>query len=107
MRKDENKINYLLLRIKNIIKKSVEIVRVSLTKGEYTAVEYEKNFSMKIENEDRKVGIRGTIDRIDIALYDDEKAGIRIIDYKSGKKDFSVVSVCNMQDRLNWLKQHQ
>ncbi|MBR3791480.1 MAG: PD-(D/E)XK nuclease family protein, partial [Clostridia bacterium] len=96
--KDEDKINYLLLRIKNIIKKSVEIVRISLTKGEYTAVEYEKSFSMKIENNDRKVGIRGTIDRIDIALYDEENAGIRIIDYKSGKKDFSVVSVCNMQD---------
>lgn len=96
--KDENKIKYLLLRIKNIVRKSIEIVRISLTKGEYIPVEYEKNFSMKIEKDDRSVGVRGTIDRIDIALYDNENAGIRIIDYKSGKKDFSVVSVCNMQD---------
>ncbi len=97
VKKDENKIDYLLMRIKRIIKRSVEIVRLSLTKGEYAAVEYEKNFSVKIENSERNVGIRGTIDRIDIAL-DNDSANIRVIDYKSGKKDFSVVSVCNMQD---------
>lgn len=96
--KDENKINYLLLRIKNIIKRSAELLRTSLTKGEYVAVEYEKGFCIKLSSDERSVGIKGTIDRIDVAMPDDESTGIRVIDYKSGKKDFSVVSVCNMQD---------
>ncbi len=95
--KDEEKIKYLLMRIKKIIQRSCEIVRISLTKGEYTAVEYEKEFLIKLDSGERSVGIKGTIDRIDIA-QNEESAGIRVIDYKSGKKDFSVVSVCNMQD---------
>ncbi len=98
VKKDENKINYLLMRIKKIIKRSAQIVRISLTKGEYTAVEYEKDFMVKLDYNDRNVGIRGTIDRIDLALENEESASMRVVDYKSGKKDFSIVSVCNMQD---------
>lgn len=95
--KEEDKIRYLLLRIKRIIEESVEIVRKSLTKGEYAAVEFEKHFLIKLNYEDSEVGIKGTIDRIDMAM-DKNGAGLRVIDYKSGKKDFSIVSVCNMQD---------
>lgn len=94
--KDEEKIKYLLMRIKRIIKRSIEIVRTSLIKGEYVAVEYEKEFYLKLD-EQKDIKVRGTIDRIDMSKKDDT-ASIRVIDYKSGKKDFSVVSVCNMQD---------
>ena len=95
--KDEDKIKYLLMRIKKIVSRSAEIVRISLTKGEYVAVEYEKNFWIELNSDERNIGVKGTIDRIDIA-QNGETAGIRVIDYKSGKKDFSVVSICNMQD---------
>lgn len=95
--RDEDKIRYLLMRIKNIIENSVDIVRKSLTSGEYAAVEFEKRFLIKLNSGERNIGIKGTIDRIDMAKNDDV-AGLRVIDYKSGKKDFSVVSVCDMQD---------
>ncbi len=94
--KDEDKIKYLLMRIKRIINRSVEIVKKSLIKGEYVAVEYEKEFYLKLDDQ-RDIKVRGTIDRVDMSKKDDT-ASIRVIDYKSGKKDFSVVSVCNMQD---------
>ncbi len=93
--KEEDKIKYLLMRIKRIINRSVEIIRTSLVKGEYAAVEYEKEFYLKLD--DRDIKLKGTIDRIDVSKKDNS-ALIRVIDYKSGKKDFSVVSVCNMQD---------
>ena len=53
----------------------------------------------KPDDEDSLLCIQGIIDRIDIAYSEeDKKAEIRIIDYKSGSKSFSVASVCNMID---------
>ncbi len=94
--KDEDKIKYLLMRIKRIINRSVEIVKNSLIKGDYVAVEYEKEFYLKLDDTS-DIKVKGTIDRIDLSKSEDV-ASIRVIDYKSGKKDFSIISVCNMLD---------
>ena len=94
--RDEGKINYLINRMSKTLKRSIHIVRKSIISGEYIPVEYEKNFYYNLDD---NISIRGTIDRIDLAFdYDEQKAGIRIIDYKSGSKKFSVSSVCNMID---------
>ena len=40
------------MRIKKIITRSAQMVRESLTKGENVAVEYEKNFCIKLKSDD-------------------------------------------------------
>ncbi len=97
--KNQNKIAYLLARMEKILKRSAEIVRLSLSEGEYSAVCYEEDFIVDIEWGERKIALNGKIDRVDAALYPDEgKISLRIIDYKSGKKEFDVVSISNNTD---------
>ncbi len=97
--RDENKIRYFLFRLKKIVLRSAEQVRRSLTAGEYAAVCYEKKFRVEITWNGSRVGVNGKIDRIDLAEDAGQKlAELRVIDYKSGKKDFSIVSICNRRD---------
>ncbi|MCH5325164.1 MAG: PD-(D/E)XK nuclease family protein [Eubacterium sp.] len=42
------------------------------------------------DGETRTVKIRGTVDRVDVANADDGKHWLRVIDYKTGRKDISV-----------------
>ncbi len=96
---DRRRIEYLLSRCERTLKKSVETIRLSLSKGGYTAVCYEKDFEVSINWKENSVTLFGTIDRIDIMEHlAEKKAGIRIIDYKSGKKKFSVSAIVNKID---------
>lgn len=96
---NRGKIEYLLVRMKKILMRSVDIVRLSLAKGEYAAVCYERQFEVDIEWNGKSIGLNGTIDRVDAS--EDAEAGkiyLRIIDYKSGSKAFDVVSISNNTD---------
>lgn len=96
---DRKQIEYLLARCERTLKKSVNTIRLSLSKGGYTAVCYEKDFEVDINWKNESVTLLGTIDRIDVMeLAAENKANIRIIDYKSGHKDFSISAVCNKLD---------
>ncbi len=98
-RDDKNRIEYLLSRCERTLKKSVDTIRLSLSKGGYTAVCYEKDFEIEINWKNESVTLIGTIDRIDIMeLASENKANIRIIDYKSGHKKFSISAICNKID---------
>lgn len=97
--RNRGKVAYLLERMRKIVYRSVEIVRLSLSQGAYTAVCYEQRFQIDIEWNGRNVGLNGTIDRVDAAV--DVSSGrieLRVIDYKSGKKAFDIVSVSNGSD---------
>ena len=97
--RDENKIRYIVMRMTKIVGRTVKLVRKSLSKGEYVAVSYEKKFRVEVKWKDSSVLINGTVDRIDMAELKEEKiAELRIVDYKTGRKEFSVVSICNRQD---------
>ena len=97
--RDENKVGYIMMRITKIVERSVERVRKSLSAGEYAAICYEQKFRVDVKWQNDTVGINGTIDRIDMA-EDAEKmlAELRVVDYKTGSKNFSTVSICNRQD---------
>ncbi len=97
--RDENKIRYIMMRLKKIVSRSAEQVRRSLSAGEYTAVCYEKKFKVAVKWRGTAVSVKGTIDRVDMAENAAEKlAELRVVDYKTGIKNFSVVSICNRQD---------
>lgn len=71
------------------------IVCNQLKYGKLKPVEFEKKFEAVLESEDgRKALFNGKIDRIDLYSQDDE-IYVKIVDYKTGKKDFSIDEVVN------------
>lgn len=99
MNRDQNKIRYVIMRMTKIVARTVGLIKKSLTAGEYVAVAYEKRFRVEVKWQGKSTHLRGTIDRVDMAEVKDKKiAELRVIDYKTGKKRFSVVDICNKQD---------
>lgn len=96
---DKNRIGYLLSRCEATLANSVNTIRKSLSAGEYAAVCYEKNFETVIDWKGDKITLVGTIDRIDIMeQIAENRLNIRIVDYKSGNKTFSVNAMCDKVD---------
>ena len=87
---------YLTARIKRIMKRSVNTLKLQLEGGKYKPVLFEQPFERKLGEEEKteekteegKVVIHGKIDRIDIAEENDVTY-VKIVDYKSGSKDFN------------------
>ena len=95
----KNQIEYLLMRCEKTLKKSVETIRKSLSSGGYTAVCYEKDFEVDIDWKNETVTLFGTIDRIDVMeKIAENRANIRIVDYKTGHKKFSLSAIVNKLD---------
>ncbi len=78
----------VLNRIRRIVCTSVKTINQSLAGGDYVYSASEKEFSMDIGD----ARVHGFIDRVDIAESDD-KAYIRIIDYKSGRQTFDLAKI--------------
>lgn len=96
---DINQIEYLLMRCEMTLKKSVDVIRKSLSMGGYTSVCYEKDFEVNIDWNGESVTLFGAIDRIDVMEKVAEKsASLRIVDYKTGHKEFSMASIVNKLD---------
>ena len=96
---ESKQIEYMLSRCAATLRKSADNIRKSIISGGYISVCREKDFEIQIDWKDRKVKLFGTIDRIDI-MEDavENKAKIRVIDYKSGYKKFSLTAICNRLD---------
>lgn len=97
---EAEKTKNMLMRIKKALKKSVKVINLSMKNGKYSGAAYETEFSEKtVKNALGEVKIKGIIDRIDIFEdFDSKKAYIRIIDYKSGEKGYSLERVLNRVD---------
>ena len=86
--------SYLIHRIRRIMKRSAQAIRYQLKKGSFQPEFFEVPFSMLEElptitvklSETEKMNLRGRIDRID--LSSDEDIYVKVVDYKSGNKDF-------------------
>ena len=96
---DKGRIEYLLLRCSITLKNSISTILKSLAAGEYVAVCYEKDFETVIDWKGNSITLIGTIDRIDIMeQIAENRLNIRIVDYKSGNKTFSVNAICDKVD---------
>lgn len=90
---------YMLKRCGIILLKSAENIRKSIISGGYTSVCREKDFEVRIDWKKDSVTLYGIIDRIDVMeLAAENKVSIRVIDYKSGHKKFSLSAICNGLD---------
>ena len=96
---EKNRIAYLLSRCRQTLEASINTIRKSLASGEYVAVCYEKDFETVIDWKGDSITLIGVIDRIDIMeSIAENKLNIRIVDYKSGNKTFSVEAICDKVD---------
>ena len=84
-------------RVKNGIKASVQMIAAQLKAGEFVPMGYEISFDdnskykcIEISAGGKKVRLRGKIDRSDIYTDESGRKFIRVIDYKSGKREFRV-----------------
>lgn len=90
----------LARRLKRVISRSVWVIVQQIGGGTFEPVGYEVDFSedgdfppITVELQDgQKVLLTGRIDRVD-ALETEEGTYFRIIDYKSGRKDFKLADV--------------
>ncbi|MBB6217672.1 ATP-dependent helicase/nuclease subunit B [Anaerosolibacter carboniphilus] len=91
---------YLVNRLKRISRRAVWTMTEHLKRSSFEPMGYEVSFGqggyyppIEIELADgEKLYLEGRIDRVDI-LEEDEACYIKIMDYKSGKKDFSLSNV--------------
>lgn len=77
-------------QIRRMAKRACEVLTKHVKEGEFVPAGFEVNFVNEIQNEEgKKQKIIGKIDRIDTCQHDNgAQELVKIIDYKSGKKDF-------------------
>ncbi|MEG1311220.1 MAG: helicase-exonuclease AddAB subunit AddB [Romboutsia sp.] len=91
---------YLAHRLKNMLISAISIISEQIKQGSFEPTDYEVDFGVKgkyppikiILNNGEEINLRGQIDRIDEFENEDGKY-IRIVDYKSGKKDLSLTDI--------------
>ena len=90
----------LAMRLKRVVTRSVWLIAEHIRRGSFEPVGYEMDFreggafppiTIELRSGD-KVLLTGRIDRVD-ALRREEGTYIRIVDYKSGRKDFNLSDV--------------
>ncbi len=96
------RMEFLVSRLVQSVKRAVEDICRELSKGEFMPSGFEVKFSgadgdlppIEIKGEKSTVLLRGAVDRVD--TYElDGKLYFRVIDYKSGKKEFSLDETVN------------
>ncbi|NLL78677.1 MAG: helicase-exonuclease AddAB subunit AddB [Clostridiales bacterium] len=91
---------YMIARMRRILNRTVESLQYQLKKGAFSPREFEVSFSTVEDleavqialGEKEKMRLRGRIDRIDTYETED-KVYVKVIDYKSGSKNFDIVSL--------------
>lgn len=106
---DTGRNKYILEKIQRVSSKTVKILSNQISAGSFVPSEFEIRFSAErgysnmiySYDEDRQMKLSGVIDRID--YYDDgDNVYVKIIDYKSGNKQFEINDVYNgMQLQLS------
>ena len=82
---DSSRNTYLLDRIARVTKKTADVLRLHVKQGLYEPAFFELAFS---DEAMQSAMFRGKIDRVDI--YDGADVFVKVIDYKSGNKKFSI-----------------
>ncbi len=91
------RIEMIMKKSAEVIKRSVEVIRLSLTEGEFSACDFEKPFRFTLRNNKGSIELGGIIDRLDVAEKDGDRL-LRVIDYKTGRQEFSVAGIYNKTD---------
>ncbi len=85
---------YTILRMKAVMLRTVKTLAHQLRAGSFAPYKYEYSFKREMKGVNSDVTLKGKIDRLDVARTDDAMY-IKIVDYKSGNKDFSLLNLYN------------
>ena len=96
--KEQPSFKYTLSRLKKASKRAINALTIHLKNGEFEPMAYELTFGedgklppIVIDiDEGRRVEIKGTIDRVDAYYSEENGTYVKILDYKSGNKKFSL-----------------
>ena len=99
--RQEGRFKYTLSKVEKMTKRAIQALTEQLRKGEFVPKGYEINFAEgatlpPIEiaiDERRKLFITGQIDRVDVYYKSENESYIKILDYKTGNKNFSLLEV--------------
>ena len=93
--------DYLYKRNLDEVRSVVEELRQELSQARFRPCGFELQFgaegdmpSIRVRGKDMEAEIRGFVDRVDIAQVRNRKF-IRVVDYKTGKKDFDYCDILN------------
>lgn len=86
---EKEKTSHIFRRMGKTVKEAVKTVRDIVESGSFITCEYEKPFELNLTG---SVGVKGVIDRLDLCSHDNINE-YRIVDYKTGKKEFDVVDI--------------
>lgn len=84
---------YIADKLRKITRRTVRTIKKQLESGDFTTRDTEYEFKLKED----KLLLRGKIDRVDVC-EDEAGSYVRIIDYKSGNKEFSLKRLINGLD---------
>lgn len=91
---------YTVKRIIRILKKTIETISTQIAQSNFKPEGYEVSFAFAQDletvnftlSEEEKMRLRGRIDRVD-ARHEGQEIYVKVIDYKSGNTQFSLVSL--------------
>lgn len=95
-----NRMRALKIKLTQVVHKTVNSLRVQANKSNFKETYFELEFGSSnqlIKTSARQIGdtklsLKGIIDRIDIGISEQQKKYLRIVDYKSGKKELELDS---------------
>lgn len=101
LQRDSGRFKYTASKVEKMARRAIKALTTHLKNGEFRPVGYEINFGegqgfppIQIDiDESRKVYITGQIDRVDIYYKDPETSYVKILDYKTGNKNFNLLEV--------------
>lgn len=96
---ETSKNRYIVERMKKVMIRTIKTLAYQLKKGDFKPFEYEYTFVSEKEFDGKLIGLdnidnivlNGKIDRLD-TCEKDNKILVKVVDYKSSNKDFSLVS---------------
>ncbi len=99
---DQRRLGYLIERLKKSAAGVLSFIQSEQQQGRFVPVAFEMGIGGKDQlapvvlttPEGHKISMIGTIDRLD-AFEDGEKTWMRVVDYKTGSKEFSLEDVAN------------
>jgi ATP-dependent helicase/nuclease subunit B len=93
MLKDDARREYTIVKIKRIMKRTIDTLKFQINRGKFTPSGHEVQFRREIEIDDAtRLVLCGKVDRVD--LYGDgENIYVRIVDYKSSNHDVDISNV--------------
>ncbi len=96
------RMEFMIKRLCRTVKDAVEDICRELSDSEFSPCDFELRFAdgdgdlpaIPIEGDERRITLRGAVDRVD-SFQKDGELYFRVIDYKSGKKEFSLDEAVN------------